>query len=313
LYSNVVDKLVDEMTLVYYKNYMTMAGYSEIAFQATVARNQNVAAAPTYEHRVRLGESALAVRRRGSFVTGCTLRRPSDGQLVDILACGSDISVPKLRASHPMMPVGPHDGPGGQHGALRWLDFKEAGRDEKEGEARLALTAPTPDTAPFVTRSFVLRPSMLTTITSVLAARRPLKTSLGHHDYYPLPDGDCSGVRINGQPLDDLLDEKGATEAIMGGEARYWGGFTGNAQADFPGGLSIGITAEILSRPGGSYTRAEPIRAPLGMLIWHQPDSEHICLEPTIGVNHHGTDQPNDGLQVPALGNVSLMVKTQLL
>jgi galactose mutarotase-like enzyme len=209
-----------------------------------------------------------------------------------------------------MSPVGPNDGLGGQHGFPRWADYgTTAGTDirAKTGteETWFEHEAIVPAGFMAVRRAFKLEDSALTVSTTIMS-EDPLKTSLGHHDYYTLEAGKYEGLTINGQPLDDLLEEKGATEAIMNGDARFWPHFGGHADVQFPAGRQLRITAnaqhERLDRTGET-----------GMMLWRRPDAPYICLEPVLGVEPTGSGLAMRELHLDEMGSATLQVRSELI
>lgn len=297
--------MLDMLQTIYLNNQMIRMSSEE--FAAAVVNNRAAVSAPIEAYTLAVGTSSLAVRRRGSFLTQCVLTQPGTGVAVPVMYCEEDTAKSKLTASHPMMPVGPSDGVGGQHGFPRWVDYNPTDRARGAGVESLSVYAELPrDMTPF-TRTFRLRPSRLSVSTSVTALGEPISTSIGHHDYYSLEDGDYDGLTLNGRSIDELLGA-GATEAVMNGEARFWSGFgeTGKVDVRFPNDTALKISAFALSLKGSQIDS-------LGMLIWRRSDAPYICLEPTLGVVDTPSGLETDQANIIPHDTVSLTVSTQLL
>lgn len=226
--------------------------------------------------------SELGVRHAGGYLVRGALGNPDTYETQEIFYVEPDIIKSKLAASHLMLPVGPHEGPGGQHGAARWLKHDVTVRPWLNGTTRLNATpiAPHWSDEGNILRTFSLDSSKLTA-TTILDVHRSGAVSLGHHDYYHLRDGDYEGFTINGKSIDTLLDAPGATDEVMSGKAHLWSDFDGKADVRFPDGTRLGITAQ-------AKLRGIPINEQLGMLLWRRPNAPYICLEPTIGVQKDG-------------------------
>ncbi|MBC7943072.1 hypothetical protein H7X68_01050 [Candidatus Saccharibacteria bacterium] len=245
--------------------------------------------------------SLLTVRFRGCFITNCALTDKLSGNKINILYSDPDLSVGKLTASHIMSPVGPSEGIGGQHGFPRWANYQEFPQiDGPNGEKRVAFQAKRSDFGLGISKVFELGRNYLETETIIFnSEEETAKTSLGEHLYFALEDEKSTGLRVNGQSLDELLG-KGTEAAIMAGEPCYWPLFDGAAKIDFPAGYSIQLAAEV---SGGQQDK-------LGMLIWHRPGSASICFEPTAGFN---PENDNCQLSIEQGETATLTTRIELL
>jgi galactose mutarotase-like enzyme len=193
-----------------------------------------------------------------------------------------------------MAPAGPFEGPGGQHGFARWADYIVT----DQGESALTLEAKRDDGEILLTKRFGIAAKEFTSETIL---RNPdaemLRTSLGEHYYYPLAGEDTSGLTIDGVSIDELLGE-GTLEQIMSGEAAFWRDFPGLADIHFPAGYTLRLEAS-----------TEP-NAQLGVLLWHKPDTETICFEPTAGYIH---TKMNSGLGLEQGESASLTSSLTLI
>lgn len=205
-----------------------------------------------------------------------------------------------------MMPVGPYDGIGGQHGYPRWVDYHPVFESHQSGHL-LQLEPTLPEGMPQLMRSFQLYPSNVRMATHLTTHKEGVRTSIGHHDYYPLENGDYLGLAFNGGSIDDLIGQKGATEAVMNGEARFWPGFgdTGVVNVRFPNEMVLTISALAISYEGSKINN-------LGMLLWRAPDAPFICLEPTLGVIERQGKLRTDDLLIKPNDHVVLSVTTHL-
>jgi len=179
-----------------------------------------------------------------------------------------------------MAPVGPAPKTvGGQHGFLRWIDYE---KNVVSGANTLALTAG--GWPPRAMRHFELKPDALTTTTSVLNYKnKSVGLSLGHHDYYSVAENDIPSIRVNGEPLDEQLRQEGALAATLRGEAQFWPAFAGSAEISFP--TEAGIrTLQVDARAKNAHEELPP--ESLGMLFWHRPGTDSLCIEPVAGVAH---------------------------
>jgi hypothetical protein len=135
---------------------------------------------------LRSGRATAAVRRDGAMILYCTLMG-RDGLTTILTGTFGDYQVPKLGASHPMSPVGPSTRPGGQHGPLRWLEYKE--RTATSSEDQLVLRSDVPPDAPIgCVRAIELSENAIKVSTRVLnQTLELLPTSIGEHFYFGLP------------------------------------------------------------------------------------------------------------------------------
>jgi hypothetical protein len=282
------------------------AGNPELAaFAAQVKRNQEQTEVSAGGFDLRCGDSVAQIRRRGSAVTKLWLQSERSGGRVPVMHCGPNRNAPKVRAGHPMMPVGPSTGIGGQHGYLRYVDYSiESPYLPNRGS--LGLRFQGAKGLPMVRRRFELGENAFTAWTLVRAGDTAIDTSIGHHDYYPLARGDYDGLTVNGQSLDALLDEEGATQAIMNGSSRLWEGYDGtNAAVQFPNGMEIDVAAEAVAL--GQAGNVE-----MSMLLWREPGAEYLCFEPALGVTKTALGLTATGVHIDPGSSVGLAVTTTL-
>ena len=262
----------------------------------------------SYLHSVATPESSLIVRRMGGFIVDCSLTSPTTGvrRSVFYSPANENIRKRKLQASHVMMPVGPYDGPGGQHGPLRWLPYDAEGTMVSHIDyVRLNLRPTEREQGGLKVSQYfdlVNGDTLERTLdfANLWKDGNTIQTSLGFHDYLNLPKG-SEPFNINGQRIDDLLEERGAEEAIMGGNARLWHGFGGLALVHMPDGSELklkGETCTVSNHPGDNPLVSHQVN----MLLWSRPDTEgdnpFICLEPVIGVDSFEPGH-NQGLVIP--------------
>lgn len=222
------------------------------------------------------------VRLKGAMVLGCTLanERGDHEAVLSTASSVRDYTAPKLGATHPMAPVGPYDGPGGQHGPLRWLPYITAYQQASD-ESKVTLM-PTGPRGPFdIVRTVWLARTSIGVATSLEnRTGDSAKTSIGEHAYFAMPVTPSSPdtLLINGVPLDDpLIGGKNAFTSLMGGQAIYWRNFGGQAKVQFPDGKRVDIEATLV-RDGSGPRDLIP-----DMLIWHRPGTDTVCFEPIGG------------------------------
>jgi galactose mutarotase-like enzyme len=261
---------------------------------AAIEANRQAAAVPTDEVVLTAGQARLAVRKRGAFITDLTLQGYGD-QAVDVLYAEADHTKAKLVASHGMMPVGPSEGVGGQHGFLRWADYEITYLNNSERDfGFVTLEADTAGSRLRVARNYALSAAqlLLTTIVENNGAA-PLRTSLGEHLYFALPEGaGVEDIRIDQTPIDELL-YSGATEKIKDGKAQFWPDYSGKISVYMPDDRVLNIENTL-----GPSTQAD--ERYLGMLLWQRPGKPYVCLEPTLGFLPFGDMPFNELLEVPA-------------
>lgn len=245
--------------------------------------------------------STLEIREQGCFVTELTLTYPQTREQVAVLYSEPDHTVPKLVASHIMSPVGPSEGPGGQHGYARWVPYRVIDRSQTpQGDKQVAMEAFRGDHPIGITKDFTLYDDILTMATTIENhGDTDVQTSLGEHLYFNFTEGSERDIRVNRRTLDELLGE-GAQASIMAGDAVHWADFEGAAVIHFPAGHAIGLEAGLASGDNSQ----------LGMLIWHKPGTDSICFEPTVGI---GSLTDNHELTLPAGGSVTLTTMIELL
>ncbi len=251
---------------------------------------------------VRAGAAIARMRLAGGFITHLSLGEPVMHNRVPIFHAGTDLSVPKLVASHGMMPVGLYDGAGGQHGISRWLNYrvKEASNaDPRGGFAH--TTADTLDLGMTVERNLSLNPTQFSVVNCIRNnTSEPVRTSFGEHLYFALPDGaEVSDLRLNNGSVDELLG-RGAAGRIANGEAQFWGDFPGEIDVELPNDHKLNISAG----PDG-HRREDFVH--MGMLMWQRPGEQYVCLEPTYGFEMSDDGLINDGITVPAHGGAAAL------
>lgn len=268
-------------------------------FVAGVKATMNADSVSPAVYELRDGPAEMDIRLHGGFATRLALATP-EGVPVNVLYCGPDLSVPKLRASHPMMPVGQSKGPGGQHGPLRWVEHKVVKEGTTSlGECMVLLSARLPAEMPAVSRGFTIgasRARLGTALTNVWPDRGGA-TSLGEHLYFDMPEGTAADVRINGQTVDELFAPDAAKQ-IDDGIAQFWPSFPGQAEVVMPDERRFRL--EVAAVPAGAVSISATARG--GMLLWREPGKPFICLEPTLG---YGIDGSNDNIIVGPRASMS--------
>lgn len=307
----------------------------ENLFAARVANNREADKVPETSYHITTAGSELVMRRRGGYILRGALT-DLEGEQAEVFYCGPDTSAAKLDASHPMMPVGPYGGPGGQHGALRWIDHEVFESVSSPAHASMRTEASLPRSMTSFTRQFYLQPGSLTVMSQIALPDGPgdqihpsdtfppdadlgrhsfleheVQTSLGDHNYFIMAGENPEELLINGQNLDNLLGKPGAARKIMNGEPHFWQGFGydagGQAIVQLPGGRVIQINVG---------TDSQQQSASLGMLLWRRPGTPSVCLEPSLGVMEmttQGLDQRALHLAHGAVTSAALVVKTTLI
>jgi hypothetical protein len=267
-------------------------------FIEEIEANKAAETAPDIESVLKLENSVLSLRNRGCFITELQLTQPGTDKVVTVLHSQPEKNVPKLVASHIMSPVGPSEGPGGQHGFPRWADYKEFALDDgPDGQKRTALQAKRSDNGLDVAKSFELSGSQLRSETTIYnPSDADEQTSIGEHLYFKLVNEEFAGITLNGRSLDEILGA-GTEEGIKVGGAYFWEGFDGEVIIGFPAGHRVLLTAQASD-------------GQLGMLFWHREGSESICFEPTVGFNKK---DGNNGLILPAYSGATLSTSLELL
>jgi len=241
------------------------------------------------------GPSAVRVRRQGGYVTRLALTGPR-GNLAEVLYCEEDQTVPGLRASHAMLPVGQNRGPGGPHGYLRWVPHHIAGREKTENAASVDLSPAVPSDVTPVSRQITLAEDHATfrlKLTNWLPSSytsEHVATSIGEQLYFNAP-GPAREARVNGRTLDQLVG-KGAADEVDYSRAQFWWGFNGRADIDLPDGPGVRLESSVLVDGGTTFS----VASGLGMLVWRPEGSASMVFAPTIGL---GVDGSNDGLRIP--------------
>lgn len=201
-----------------------------------------------------------------------------------------------------MSPVGKSEGIGGQHGFPRWADYHTFVQRDGPGERRnIAFQAERSDLGQGIAKLFELETNRLVSVTKASNYEaEPLRTSLGEHFYFSLPDEDVNGLKVNGQSLDRLFGE-GVEADVMNGNAFFWRSFNGRpTQIEFPDGRKVMFSANVSTQQQDT----------LGMLIWHRPGSPSICLEPTVGFQ---SSIENTSLEIGPYDSVSLVTLIEVL
>ncbi len=282
-----------------------------LPFDAEIIAHQQAETVSEAQVELRVGNSRLALRKRGSFITDCTLRDPETGAARAILYCEENRLKPKLTASHPMSPVGAYKDIGGQHGFPRWAEYHEFRLpDGPHGERRTSLQAMRSDRGLSIARAFELTPSALTIISSIRnSSQESASTSLGEHLYFVLPNEETAGLQVNGGSIDDLLTTPGAIDQIMQGESYFWPGFAGESLVTFPDGRRVELSAAAILEG----REDESLHDQLGLLFWHRPGTESICFEPTWGFSYPDRVVSNSELTVPGWSGASLATTIKLV
>ena len=276
-------------------NYYSRS-HEELLLEISAA--QGAAGVDPEELVLLAGAAEAHVRLQGGFLTRLALQRRGDTSPTDVLYRGPDLTTPKLRASHAMMPVGPSEGPGGQHGFMRWVrhdPIREAQLDP--GVASAHLVPRGAESVPFTTRSVTLTENSLWLGLGVThtvldgSSTPPFGLSLGEHLYFNSP-GSAHDVAIDGQSIDEGVG-RGAADEIDAGRAQFWPEFPGAIDVDLPNGNRLRIDSKFKEN-GGAGAR---LGGGLGMLLWRpEGDETMLCLEPTVG---YGLDGSNDNLIMP--------------
>jgi hypothetical protein len=297
-------------------------------FAAEVAeRRAPGAKAPADEYIITNGPASLSVRARGAFITHLSLRSEQWSDTVSMLHAGSDLTVPKLSASHAMAPVGRSHDIGGQHGPMRWADYEPFDpKFSNPNEALLAMRMLGASGTHYALRNFFLSPSRFAAITSLInpITQPVLRTSLGEHYYFKMPTGSVRDIRFNSNDTVDGMLGRGVSDKIAAGNAAFWPEYSGEVRVSLPGMPRFKLKAEVVGqtarpkgpvRPGVDVMYDDTVikqspAAKLGMLIWKRPGEPYVCLEPTFG--YHPEDG-NDLLTVPPDKRVSLLTNIVVL
>lgn len=268
-------------------------------FYEEIKHNKSAEVVSTEGIEIKCEHSSLDIRLRGCFITDCELIDPVSGREIDVLYCDpKKIYIPKLPASHPMMPVSKSKGPGGQHGFPRWADYHKFELSDNEGEKIVSFQAKRSDQGPGLTKVFKLSESRLRTRTIATNYQaETVHTSLGEHLYFSLPDENTDGLLVNGKTLDELLGENAECDVMSGGSKLYEA-FDGTVEIYFPSGYKVKLAAQV-SQPGK-----------LGLIVWHRPGSESICFEPTFGFDK---ETGNEGLAIKPWQEVELTTTIELI
>lgn len=262
-----------------------------------IERNRSALEVSTNGFELRTEGSLLDVRARGAFVTRCELTSPTTGKRISIFYPGSaldTLSSPKISATHPMVPYGPYNGLGGQHGFARWADYERVLYETREsGAQRLILESVQHDGSLSLTRSFELEPHCVSIQNTVhnSAPSRNRHTSIGEHAYFNLAGGDASGLLLDNKRLDELFGSD-SMGRVASGDTLFWEFPDSKASVWFPEGYGVDI--EMLFDGEAAY--------PPALLIWQRKGTDSICLEPVVGVSR---GEANDGVIIPPQGSAS--------
>jgi len=212
------------------------------------------------------------------------------------------------RGSHPCFPFGPYDGPGGQHGPLRWVDWNL----ERMSSDAICAEVSLPDLGFNAERHFVIGDNdgyndgnnrrLMVTSSVENTGTEPLHTSMAEHFYFALPGGlteeTVSHLYANGQSLVDLFPDFG--HGILNGQSFFLAGggkkdgYT-SARFDLPDGKELFLLASSYVEGIGS-----PLSEEVGFVIWHFQGSESICIEPVVGARQQKDGQLDcTGLHIP--------------
>ncbi|HEX8762278.1 MAG TPA: hypothetical protein VF733_00800 [Candidatus Saccharimonadales bacterium] len=228
----------------------------------------------------------LDLRAQGAYITRFALSN-KDGEMIPIFHEPIDLWAADLAATHVMCPVGPSKGPGGEHGFARWADYEATTEvaDTKHAQAivpakevQIGISAGVYTVYGDPEDSSEL--GMGVTITNPL--RRPIKTSLGHQLYFALPHEDATGLRVGEHS--HSLAEPAKLDEIMSGKPQFWPHYDGYAVIELPKGPRLEMRSRIYAGQNGDDYK----EVPRGMLLWHRPGTESICLSPTLGYEDDG-------------------------
>lgn len=261
--------------------------------------------------RFREDQASFDLRLEGGYITSCYLLNSSDTP-TQILYKPPDLSVAELDASHAMSPVGPFEGLGGQHGFARWADYAPDVIEKKSSSTLVWSNTPVGQpllgrSAEFLGKNSVRFTTELHNTSDQLETPVLLKTSLGDNLYFSLPGGNAGGLRIGADQAS--LAEPAELAEIMEGNAQLWAEYNGQAFVDFPDGQLIKIDTDILYPDIGKYRKV-----PLGLLLWHRPGTESICIAPTLGYGYDAKGRVrNDLLKLAAGAAIALETDIRLL
>ena len=281
-------------------NVMVETDKLDRSFAEEIEANKNAETVPDAIAIVHTDESSLGVRLRGGYITNCELTSPNTKERVSVLHSDTDLSVPKITASHVMLPAGPSEGIGGQHGFPRWADYRvSAGEDGPNHEKNTLFTALRSDGGLALEKSTTLSASSLESHTTI---QNPgvgtVKTSIGEHYYFNLANENFEGLKVNGKSLDELLGP-GSLDTVLRQDTLIWQDFPGEATIEFPAGHSIRLKVNF-----AGTTDATPI-----LWIWHRADSPSLCFEPLVGVSR----SDNSGVHVTQDGAATLSTTIEIL
>lgn len=282
-------------------------------FAEYVAENQATAEVSAASARLETEQSSLAVRERGGYVTELELTSPTTGERSAILYAEPETTKPKLSASHVMMPAGPYEGTGGQHGYPRWVDYATYQHtDGPSGEQRLSVQARYADGL-WLTKTYELTESSLETCTTVTNPTNTTEdTSVGEHNYFTLPDGEVRGLKINGKTLDELLG-KGSEDFLLHDEdgTLTWSKFPGDAVITYPDGreIKLSASAEAYSMSSDGEQLQGDEQPTVSLWIWQRPGTNSLCFEPIVGLVGDGTR--NDGVRLEPETSVTLTTRIE--
>lgn len=284
---------------------------SNAAFLQEITDNQEIERAPVHLTEMEAGGAKVVIRERGCFIPTLELIESETGIAVPVLYSEDDLEKPKLSASHPMSPVGPYKGIGGQHGYPRWADYQKLFQEEGlAGEHRTVLQAKRSDDGLSLARELVLDATSLQITNTIRSSvDTPTSTSFGEHFYFRLTDETSKGLRFDGAPLDDFLQESGVLSRIMEGNSYFWSGFDGEVVIEFPDGKQVRLTAEaMLDTEKGKETLSHKV----GMLLWHRPGSESICFEPVVGFTE-ADGREGGTCEIPRYGGMQFTTTIELV
>lgn len=273
-----------------------------VSFAEEIEVNKNAIEVSSQVATAETMASSLDVRLRGAYISDCELTSPTTGERVAVLYSEANLAKPKITATHPMVPAGPYEGLGGQHGFPRWSDYYEfPSVDGLNGDKYIAIQAKRSDDGLSLSKTFELTESTVTSHTTIASSEDSTEhTSMGEHLYFSLENENMNGLAINGKSLDELLGD--GSEEVIKNDGTLFFNFGGEAVISFPAGHSIKLSA--LFEGQTEY--------PLAMWIWKRPGSPSICFEPVVGVENLDEDDTS-GVTINPYSKAILTTKIELL
>lgn len=272
------------------------------SFETEIAENKDAKKVSSEVATVETGASSLDIRLRGAYITDCELTSPTTGQHIDVLYAEEEKTKAKLTATHPMVPAGPFEGLGGQHGFPRWSDYNEFPlADGQDGEKNIAVQAKRSDEGLALVKAFELTEFSLTSHTTIMSSEDTTeRTSMGEHLYFSLVDENMEGLTVDGTSLDELIGP-GSEEKLKNGDTLRWN-FSGETVIHFPAGHDVKLSASFDGET----------KHPLMLWIWKRTNSPSVCFEPVVGVEHLDDDDTS-GVIIAPYASATLSTKIELL